>query len=133
MNPFVSQIYLRDKFLVKTERSTACGESEDNRWLCADGSGDNVRGFATDFFVVFFYDDQHLNAFPRRDYGELEESAEPPDDKIVTIGAIDSEDVNQRLFIGRVNQLADAQERFAARHVEELRSAWVSGGRIDYF
>src|SRR5215467_164757 len=64
---------------------------------------------------------------------ELTSSAEPPNDQIVAVGAVDSEHVNQRFVFGRINNLANAEKRFAAGNVQQFGNNRVGGSGVNFF
>src|SRR5260370_38270352 len=67
------------------------------------------------------------------DYGgnreHRRELSKPADDEVVTIGTIKTEDIeNHRSFV-RVNDLTDAQKRFAPRDLEEFGRSGIGRSR----
>src|SRR5260370_7489090 len=52
---------------------------------------------------------------------------------MVTVGGGKAQQINDGFAFGRIDELADAQERVAARNGEKIRDAWVGGGGVHLF
>src|ERR1700679_460681 len=55
-----------------------------------------------------------------------------PDDQIVTIRAIKTEDVHERLSFCRVNKLTNTQHRAASGNRQKFRSSCIGGHGINF-
>src|SRR5712692_858246 len=59
--------------------------------------------------------------------------AEPANQKLVPVGAIKAQHIDNGFAFGGINQLTDAQQGSSTRNGHQLRSAWVGGRGIDFF
>src|SRR6266849_1267750 len=63
----------------------------------------------------------------------LSSLAEPANQKLVPVGAIKAQHIDNGFAFGGINQLTDAQQGSSTRNGHQLRSAWVGGRGIDFF
>jgi hypothetical protein len=55
------------------------------------------------------------------------------DDEVVAVGAVEAEDIEDDEALGGVDDLADAEKRFALGDAEKFGGARVGDGGVDFF
>src|SRR5580765_6561956 len=58
---------------------------------------------------------------------------ESPDHQIVTVGTVETQNVQDRLPVGGKNDLTDSQQRLSPRHIQKICRAGVRCGCVHFF
>src|SRR6266404_7888708 len=120
------------EMLVHAHHRAARGQSKHQFRFLAHRAGDKLRRLPADLFTVALQEYQHTApslylAFLLAETGwrrnrESSILPEPPDDEIVPVRAVKSQHVHDRFALRRIDDLANAQQRIAARHAQDRKS-----------